>query len=273
MKLIIFSKSFREKNVEELIKLALGFEFDGYDFCVRPGYPVNPDNAGEKLVEAVKKFNREGLAIPMITANFDLLTPDHSTAEPIFSAMDKADVRLIKLGYFGFDPLKQDYWGEVDKIRKTLEGWQKLGQKYNVKICYHTHSARCMGLNCASLMHLLSGFDPKYLGAYIDTGHMVVEGEEFCVGAAMVKKYLSIIALKDVLLVREEKNKHGKKVCKWVTAGKGMVDWTAVFSELVRIGFAGPLSIHCEFEVPEQDFITAVKEEISYFRSKLTELL
>jgi sugar phosphate isomerase/epimerase len=122
-------------------------------------------------------------------------------------------------------------------------------------------------------MHLLSGFDPKYLGAYLDPGHMVVEGEEFGVGAAMVKKYLSIIALKDVLLVREEKNNHGKKVCQWVTAGKGMVDWTAVFSELVRIGFAGPLSIHCEFEVLEQDFITAIKEEISFFRSKLTEVL
>ncbi len=271
-KLILFSKAFKDKRIEELVTLAHNFKFDGYDLCVRPGYPINPENAAEKLPQIARLMNEEGLVIPMITGNFDLLYPDHPTAEPILSAMEKANIRLIKLGYYLFDPERQDYWQEVDKIRKAFEGWQRLGKRYNVKICYHTHSNRCMGLNCAALAHLLNGFDPDYLGAYIDPGHMVVEGEEFSVGCAMIKKYLSIVALKDVLITREEYQEHGRCKYLWVPAGKGMVNWTAVFSELKRIGYQGPLSVHCEFEVPEERFFDAVREEIEFFRTKRNSL-
>lgn len=52
----------------------------------------------------------------MLTGDSKLLFPD-DTAKLILAAMDKADVRLIKLGYFMFDPLKQNYWQEVDRIR------------------------------------------------------------------------------------------------------------------------------------------------------------
>lgn len=266
MKLIVFSKMFKEKSIPELVELALAHGFDGYDLCVRPGYPVNPENAGQKLVEVVQAMNAAGLSIPMVTGNFDLLTADHPTAEPILAAMDKADVRLIKLGYFHFDPFEQDYWQQVDLVRRAFEGWQALGKEHNVKICYHTHSHRCMGLNCAALMHLIRGFDPQYIGAYIDVGHMVVEGEEFPVGVGMVKEYLSIISLKDVLLVREEGNGHGKAVAKWVPAGEGMVDWTAVFSELGRARFDGPLSVHCEFRVPKDTFMDVFEREVPFFR-------
>lgn len=265
MKLILFSKFFGDKSIEELIKLAHDFDFAGYDLCVRPGYPINPDNASEKLSAAVKLLNTEGVSIPMVTGNFDLLYPDHPTAEPILAAMDKADVRLIKLGYYPFDPEKQDYWQEVDKIRKGFEGWQQLGRKYNIKICYHTHCG-CMGMNCAALAHLVNGFDPERIGAYIDPCHMVIEGEEFRLGAAMIKKYLSIVALKDVLLIREEINGHGKSKHLFPIAGEGMVNWTAVFSELKRIGYDGPLSVHCEFEVPQERFADMVKREIAFFR-------
>jgi len=179
MQLVVFSKMFRDKSVPELIELAHAHGFEGYDLCVRPGYPVNPENAHKELVAAVRAMKREGLSIPMVTGNFDLLTPDHPTAEPILSAMDQADVRLIKLGYFEIDPHEQDYWQLVGQIRAALEGWQDLGRKYGVRVCYHTHSGNLMGLNCAALMHLLEGFDPRYIGAYVDPGHMVVNGEGF----------------------------------------------------------------------------------------------
>ncbi|HUU96976.1 MAG TPA: TIM barrel protein, partial [Phycisphaerae bacterium] len=184
MKIIVFSKAFREKTVDELIRLAQSYGLEGFDLCVRPGYPVSPDNAASALPDAVKRLNAAGLAVPMVTGNFDLLEPNHPTAKPILAAMDAAGVRLLKLGYFGFDPRKQDYWQEVDRIRRLLDGWQKLSREHNVKVCSHTHSRRCMGLNCGLLMHLLSGFDPQCIGAYIDPAHMVVEGEEFPVGVA-----------------------------------------------------------------------------------------
>ena len=269
MKLIVFSKLFKDRGVAELIALAHEHDFEGYDLAVRPGYPVNPDNAHEELVATVQAMKQEGLSIPMVTGNFDLLMPDHPTAEPILAAMDLADVRLIKLGYYKFEPTTENYWQRVDEIRKGLEGWQELGRKYGVKICYHTHAGSLLGLNCAALMHLINGFDPQYIGAYIDPAHMAIDGEPVQVGLAMVKNYLSIVSLKDVMLSREEKDGHGTKRVKWVPAGLGLVDWTNVFSELRRVCFDGPASIHCEFQVPEDEFGDTFAREVPFFKQQL----
>ena len=154
----------------------------------------------------------------------------------------------------------------MDRVRTALEGWQKLGQTHNVKICYHTHSNHCMGLNVGMLAHLLRGFDPDAIGAYLDPGHMAVEGEAFDVGAAMVRSHLSIIGAKDVLQERIERNNHGATRTKWVEAGEGMVDWTAILEELVRVEFDGPLSVHCEFKVSEEGFADAARREVSFFK-------
>lgn len=268
MKLILFSKMLKEKSIAELAELAPQLGLEGYDLCVRPGYPVSPDNAAIELVKAVRLLGERGLVIPMVTGNFDLRWPDHTTAAPLLAAMEEAGVGLLKLGYFGFDPLKQDYWQEVNHIRRALEGWEKLGAKHGVKVCYHTHSHRCMGLNAGMMAHLLHGFDPRHIGAYLDPGHLVVEGEEFAVATAILRDYLSIVALKDVRLDRVEKQGHGSAKADWVEAGQGMVDWTEVFAQLKRIGFAGPLSVHCEFHCPPEQFLDAVQREVQFFKGQ-----
>ena len=209
----------------------------------------------------------------MVTANFDLLTADHPLAEPLLAAMDSADVRLLKLGYFRFDPATMDYWEQVDSVRRAFSDWEKLARAYNVKICYHTHSHYCMGLNAAALMHLLRDFDPAYLGAYLDPGHFAVDGEPFDFGLAMTRQHLSILSLKDVRIERAEKNGHGTAKTRWVAAGEGIVDWTAVFAELRRIRYDGFLSIHCEYELSdaEQWFDTFVRE-VAFFRKMRDEV-
>ena len=265
MKLIAFSKHFQDKSIDELIDAAHSCAFDGYDLCVRPAHPVTPDNVGDTLVPAVRQFAAAGLSVPMVTSDISLTSPDDPTARPILAAMDAADIRLIKLGYTFFDPLTQDYWTEVDRIRRFNEGWQALAQEYNVKVCYHTHNERCMGINAAALCHLLNGFDPQYIGAYLDPTHLVLEGEEFAYALAMVKNYLALVSGKDVVKFRVEKNGHGSYGYECVLAGEGMVDWTAVFSELKRAGYAGPLSVHCEWSATGQAFLDLVQREMRFF--------
>jgi sugar phosphate isomerase/epimerase len=115
-------------------------------------------------------------------------------------------------------------------------------------------------------MHLIRGFDPRYIGAYIDPLHMTIEGEEFPVGVAMVKEYLSIVALKDILITREEINGHGRKAVEVVPSGEGMVDFSAVFSELKRVQYQGPLTVHCEFENAGDKLLGLIQHEITFFR-------
>ena len=267
MKLIVFSKMLQEKSVAELIDLAQRHGYDGYDLAVRPGHPVNPDNAATALPQAQAQMEQAGLQIGMVTGNFDLLTADHPLAEPLLAAMDSADVRLLKLGYFRFEPQTMDYWEQVENVRRAFAAWEKLASIYNVKICYHTHSHYCMGLNAAALMHLLRDFDPAYLGAYLDPGHFAVDGEPFDFGLAMAREHLSILSVKDVLVERVARNGHGAAKALWVAAGEGIVDWTAVFTELRRIEYDGFLSIHCEYDIEdEEDWFDTFVREVAFFR-------
>ena len=105
-------------------------------------------------------------------------------------------------------------------MRRAFAAWEKLASIYNVKVCYHTHSHYCMGLNAAALMHLLRDFDPALLGAYLDPGHFAVDGEPFDFGLAMAREYLSILSMKDVLIERVAKNGHGAVRTHWVPAAR-----------------------------------------------------
>ncbi len=252
MKMVTFSKLYKDKSIDELVEWALENKLDGYDMCIREGFPVNPENVAEALPAAAQTMRDAGLDIPMVTGEGDLLQPDHVTAEPTVAAMAEAGVPRLKLGYFRFNPMEMDYWEEVDKARAALDGWQDLAAKYGVTIMYHTHSNRCLGLNCSSL-----------------TGHMAVEGEEFAVGLAMVKEYLAAVAFKDAMYWRKGENGHGMPERYFGPAGSGIVNWTQVISELKRVGFDGPISVHCEFKAPEGKFEEVAKQEYDFFRSRL----
>ncbi len=81
----------------------------------------------------------------------------------------------------------------------------------------------------------------------------------------MHRAHLSAVSLKDFLLVRETHNGHGRKKRTVVEAGHGMTDFTAAFECLHAAGYAGPASIHCEFDVDAADFDAAVAREASFF--------
>ncbi len=265
MQLIVFSKLLRERSIDELIELAQEHGFAGYDLAVRPGHPVTPDNAAVALPEAARRMAAAGLVIPLVTGPTDLVEPDDPRSAPLLAAMDAADVRLLKIGYFRFDP-SQGYWEQVDAARRKLARWAELGRAHGVVICYHTHSGPFLGLNGAGIMHLLRDQDPEGLAAYLDPGHLRVDGEPFPLALAMTRDYLRALSLKDVLLERVEQNGHGATRRRWVPAGQGQVDWTQVFTILGQGGFDGPLSIHCEFEAAPEDFARLFAAEVAFFR-------
>jgi sugar phosphate isomerase/epimerase len=271
--LVFFPKSFRSLNVEQLIALAHKVGFEGYDICCRAGFAVNPDNVRTALPKAVKEFARAGLVAPMVTGEGSLLEPSDSTAEPILAAMQEAGVGLLKLGYFHINSATEDYWEKVDAIRRTFAGWAKLGEGFGVKICYHTHSGpTSMGMNAAAVMHLVNGLDPRWIGVYLDPGHLLMDGEHPAIAVNMVKRYLAIVGLKDM---RKEQNPVGygyrMMLCK---TGRGQVDWPAFFGALRQVAFTGPLSVHCEYNRnypphpsgEHPDYVPSLADEVRFYR-------
>lgn len=265
MQLIVFSKLLKEYSIPGLIDLARSYGFDGYDLCVRQGYPVTPENAEETLPAAMRQMEAAGLAVPLVTGPTGLTDPRQPGAEELLAALADAGVPRLKLGYFRFNPLRP-YWDQVDDARRCLENWEVLGRIYGVQLCYHTHSGGYLGLNGAGLMHLLRDRDPAHISAYLDPGHLAVNGEPFALGLAMVRDYLSLLSFKDVQVERVQAEGHGRAAVRWVPAGEGVVDWGNVFAELERADFRGPASIHCEFEVAPERWQETFTREVVYFQ-------
>jgi len=126
-----------------------------------------------------------------------------------------------------------------------------------------------MGLNAAALMHLLRDLDPAAIGAYLDAGHLVVNGEPFAFALAMVKPYLAMVGLKDYKPILQPSGDEQKLQWECVPAGQGGVAWGEVFRLLAKDGFAGPCSVHAEFTVPAgASFAKMVQAEVAYLKRK-----
>lgn len=267
MQLIMFAKHLKELDIPGLVAEAKRAGLDGYDVPVREGYAVNPDNVSTALGELVKAMAAEGMSVPMCTGEGSLTDPDAPEAERVIAAMAENGVRFLKTGYYKFDADTQDYWQEVDHLRKLFEKWQNLAQKHNITICYHTHSGPYMGLNASSLMHFIRGFDPQYIGAYLDAGHLSICGEDFPQACAIVGDYLKIVGLKDLQKIWIEVN--GQKAIKRQVfpLGGGVTNMPEVFGHLVKIGFDGPLTIHIEFKkLTDKELIEAGRDEVPKYR-------
>lgn len=241
MKFIMFTKHLQGLDIPGIIKALSSVGVEGADLCVRPGYPVNPENAEKELPAAARQFADEGLSIPLVTTPGDFLDPERADVQRVYAACAEAGVANIKLGYWGWPRDKGGYWSEVDRIRKLLDGFQSLSEESGVRTCIHNHSGSTMGLNSSAVMNLVKGFEPRYVGVFADAGHLSMVGEPIDMALDIVKDYLAVIAFKDMMRLPEMR---GGKV---VQMGKGFVDWETTLRTLRAVNFAGPISFHSEY--------------------------
>ena len=268
MKFIMFTKHLESKAVPGLIKALKSVGVEGADLCVRPKYPVNPENAPTALPGAAKAFAAEGLSIPLITTPGDFTDPGIPYTEPLFAACREAGTGLIKLGYWTMED--GGYWATVDRIRKRLDGFQRLAEKHGVRVCVHNHSGSTMGLNSCAVMNLVKGFDPRHVGVFADPGHLSLVGEPLPMALDIVKEYLSILAFKDVLRERTVTNGKPAWQLKVVRLGSGFVDWTILLGLLKKMAYNGPVSFHSEYSgEPEDTVIDLARIDVRFIKGLL----
>lgn len=266
MNLIMFTKHLEGLDLPALIDALQAAGVNGADLCVREGYPVAPSNAETALPAAAKAFADAGLSIPLVTGPTSLTQPDVDYAEPLYAACGEAGVKHIKLGYWRWHP-GMDYWAEIDKARGYLDGFQALSAKYGVKSVVHTHSGTYLGVNASAATTLVQGFDPQHVGLFLDPGHLSIDGEPVDMALNIAAPYLSVMAFKDFVLERITKNGRttmNKAVRK---LGWGMVDWEMTLSTLQSLKFAGPISMHSEYnDVPPETVVDLTRTDTRFIR-------
>lgn len=267
---IMFTKHLEGWDLEQVADGLRRAGVEGADLCVRPGYPVAPDNVATALPEAAKRFADEGLCIPLITTPGDFTDPAMDYAEPLFRACAEAGVGLVKLGYWQMGP--DGFWPTLDRCRQKLEGFVKLAEATGVKPVIHNHSGGTMGLNSSAVMHLVKGFDPRHLGVFADVGHLSIVGEPYPMAFSIVKNYLAAVAFKD--LVRQQFIVDGQPV--WRIAvrplGLGFGDLPLVVKLLREMDFGGPISFHSEYGyLPAESVVDQCRIDVRYIQGLIGE--
>jgi len=260
---IMFTKHLEGWDLEQIMAGLKQAGVQGADLCVRPGYPVNPENATTELPKAARRFADEGLSIPLITTPGDFVSADVDYAQSLFEACAEAGVKLVKLGYWFME--EGGYWATIDHCRQRLEGFAKLAEKTGVKPIIHNHSGGSMGLNSSSVMNIVKGFDPNLVGVYADVGHLSIVGEPYPMAFDIVKEYLAAVAFKD--LVRQRYIENGQPVWRVevVPLGLGFGDFPTVIKVLKELDFRGPISFHCEYSrLPAESIIHQCRIDTRY---------
>ncbi|HNS32669.1 MAG TPA: sugar phosphate isomerase/epimerase family protein [bacterium] len=244
MKLIVFTKSFRERSLTLLMKDIKRMGADGADLTIRDGYHVEPSNMETRLPEVKRAFTEAGLSIPMVTSPGALTDPSEKNGENFIASLAESGIPLVKIGYW---VVEGSYRELLRSARKSLQGWSKLSEKYGVKILLHTHSGPYLGSNAAAMMDIVEGCSPSNVGVYLDTAHISFSGEPLFMAFEILKDYLAAIAVKD--FDRKRKVEGGKIT--WqrriVPMGEGFSEWDALGGLMQKYGFKGPVSFHSEY--------------------------
>lgn len=264
MRYVYFTKTLQALDVPGLIAFCKEMGLNGVDLAVRPGYPVHPDNALVELPRAARQFREAGLVIGLISAPTGLNDPESRAAQALFEASGKAGVAAVKLGYF---PYREKFDATLAEGRRRLAGFARLAARTGVRACYHTHSGAYLGNNAAGLRLLLQDLDPHHVGAFVDTGHVAVNGGPIRMELDMLRPWLSLVAIKDMAWERDAKRGWTYHV---VPAGSGLVRWNEVAQGLKECGFHGTISLHAEYEIsdPAQRKQLAI-QELAFLKGQL----
>ena len=272
MQFIMFTKHVQEYTVPQLVSALKGAGMDGADLCVRPGYPVTPENAPQKLKEVAKAFGEAGLSIPLVTTPGEFTEPDGREVEPLFAACGQAGVKLIKLGYWTYSA--GDYSAQLDSCRKKLAGFAVLGEKHGVKPVVHMHSGSTMGLNASAAMRLVEGLDPRSVGIFADPGHLAICGEPLHMAFNIIKDYAACFAFKDVVKLPVMRDRREVYTMRVRRLGEGIVDWHLAVKTILDLKLDSlPISIHCEYEgEPADSVVDLARVDLRYVKKLFAEI-
>lgn len=267
----MFSKMLKnvgDLSVEKSAQKIAAMGFDGVDLTVRPGGHVLPEEVEKGLPEAVKIIESKGIKVPMITTAVTNADADYS--EEIFATAAECGVEYLKLGYWhyeGFGKIRS----QIDSIRKKLDGIEKLCEKYDVCAAIHSHSGDFVSASAAVVSMLLDGFNPDCLGAYIDPGHMTLEGGKsgWKIGIDLLSDRIKMVAVKDFGWFNDDDKKWYSKL---IPLNQGIVRWNQVFTYLNQIDFDGCVSIHSEYHgLNIDELIKQTKEDLAYLKKVIKE--
>jgi sugar phosphate isomerase/epimerase len=240
----LFSKHLPDLGWKDLGRAVKDAGFDGVDLTVRAKGHVAPERAALDLPKAIDEIRSQGVTVPMVTT--ELTSASHPHAKPLLQAAAKSGVRFFKTGYWQYTA-SPDVRAQVAAVGSALEGLTALARECGIELGFHNHNGY-IGAALWEIAPAMDRLDPKWAGYYFDPRHAVAEGGggSFKAATHLVAPRMKMMALKDFYWEKTPKG--------WVIQncpmGEGAVDWAWISRVVNEARFAGPISLHFEYEIP-----------------------
>ena len=244
-KLISFCKWCQDLPLPELAKNLKELGFDGVDLPCRPGSPINHANGPEKLPEAKKIFEDNGLKLERLVTS---LSEANTETEHLLGAIHELDIKKIRIGGYSVGH-KQNAREVLNTARNKLPKLGKLLEKHQVKGGIQNHSGNTLDVNISSCLLMLQDCDPEWVGVQYDPGHLTLSGEPVKLALELLGPSLHSVNLKsprqEYFIDTDTKQLTYKPI--WLPLKDGMLDVPLVLKELQSAGYTDPISIHAEY--------------------------
>jgi sugar phosphate isomerase/epimerase len=278
MKWMMFIKHLQALPLPDAARAISRLGFDGVDLTVRPGGTIAPESVRQALPEAARVMHDWGLTIPLATTSIVSSTDPH--ARDIFESTAALGIQEIKLGYV---PVKEfgTFQATLESFKRELDGLEKLARAAGVRINLHLHSGAYLTSLAAAVWWLIKDTDPAVVGAYVDPGHMFVEGgrDGWRLGLDLLHSRIALVAIKDLIFEQIPDERLGKP--RWQTRivplDRGAVPWPEVFDILKQSNFDGWISVHSEYQgthswrdLKVEEVIDQTAADLAYLRKVLS---
>lgn len=268
MKSVLFTKLFKGLTIDDVASTASELGFDGIDLLVRNGHQVEPGRPGE-IAGAVKTLQAAGLSVPMATT--DLTDPAQLPTEALFTAFAENGIRVIRLGYWKYDPAI-GYSTLLDGARRNLSDLAELASNAGVQLAIQLHGGTIHGSG-AQTYNLLKDHDPSVVSAYPDPGNQTVQDgrEDWRFTFDILKPWLSAVGVKNGGWFPGDLAETGQRHWKadWFGLSEGMVPWDEIVVHLVETGFDGLLTFHSHYEVPFAQVKDQTGADLNYIKRQI----
>jgi sugar phosphate isomerase/epimerase len=266
----LFSKHLPELQWADVGRAVKDAGFEGVDLTVRKGGHVLPERAADDLPKALDAIKAQGVQVPMITT--ELTSASSPLAKPLLQAAARGGVRYFKTGYWHYNA-SADVQTQAKGAGGDLAGLAALAKDCGIELGFHNHAAY-IGAAIWDIAPAMDKLDPRWAGYYFDPRHAFAEGGGGSWKAAtrLVMPRLKMIALKDCVWQKGAKG--------WTIEncplGDGMVDWKWFSTTLRAARFAGPISLHLEYDIPgstaderTRRTLDAAKRDLAFARRML----
>jgi L-ribulose-5-phosphate 3-epimerase len=253
-------------NFDDAAEVTAAAGLDGVDVPVRPGGEILPEHAAEELPRYANALRRRGRRLHLLTTA--ILSPSSPHTEAILRTAKTLDVEFYRLGPKLEKPGAQAQ--QLAETRAELKALAKLNRELGVCAIFQNHSpssrSNYIGGDLAVMHELVKDFDPAQIGVAFDIGHaLVVHGARWREHFDRLKTHVRVAYVKDVVTPDRQ----------WVALGEGGVGGSRFFTELRRMNYRAPISLHVEYPwaKPEEKtrarLIATLKENGATLRSWL----